>query len=187
MACQIGAREDVDPLVRLAMKAVLVPDRDKAASRKPRSLSELRRADERRTASPPRPTRSDPFRSSARSRTDNTKGSRDSGAGCVVRNHRRGKSRMAVGTIGLRFLIVRAAKSLAAEGQSPIGRANPSGAGHLFEPAHRRANRPRVSMLAAHSIAGEFKDGEIIPVELAAEIVAAFVSITLYPRASYPL
>ncbi len=46
VARQIGSREDVDPLVRLAMNAVLVPDRDKAASRKPRSLSELRRPDE---------------------------------------------------------------------------------------------------------------------------------------------
>ena len=46
VARQIGSREDVDPLARLAMNAVLVPDRDQAASRKPRSLSELRRADE---------------------------------------------------------------------------------------------------------------------------------------------
>ena len=46
VARQVGGREDVDPLVRLAMNAVLVPDRDKAASRKRRSLSELRRADE---------------------------------------------------------------------------------------------------------------------------------------------
>ena len=46
VARQIGRREDVDPRVRLAMNAVLVPDRDKAASRKPRSLSELRRPDE---------------------------------------------------------------------------------------------------------------------------------------------
>ena len=46
VARQIGSRENVDPLVRLAMNAVLVPDRDKAASRKPRSLSELRRPDE---------------------------------------------------------------------------------------------------------------------------------------------
>ena len=46
VARQIGAREDVDPLVRLAMNAVLVPDRDKAASRKPPSFSERRQADE---------------------------------------------------------------------------------------------------------------------------------------------
>jgi hypothetical protein len=48
VARQIGGREDVDPLVRLAMNAVLVPDRDreKSASRKPQPLSELRRADE---------------------------------------------------------------------------------------------------------------------------------------------
>jgi hypothetical protein len=47
VARQIGGREDVDPLVRLAMNAVLVPDRDKAASRKPpQSFSELRQADE---------------------------------------------------------------------------------------------------------------------------------------------
>ena len=45
VAQQIGSREDADPLVRLAMNAVLVPDRDKAASRKPRSLSKLRRPD----------------------------------------------------------------------------------------------------------------------------------------------
>jgi hypothetical protein len=46
VARQIGGREDVDPLLRLAMNAVLVPDRDNAAWRKLRSLSELRRADE---------------------------------------------------------------------------------------------------------------------------------------------
>jgi hypothetical protein len=46
VARQIRERKDVDPLIRLAMNAVLVPDRDKAAVRKPRSLSELRRADE---------------------------------------------------------------------------------------------------------------------------------------------
>ena len=48
VARQIGDRKDVDPLVRLAMNAVLAPDRDKAASRKPLSLSELKRADEPR-------------------------------------------------------------------------------------------------------------------------------------------
>jgi len=42
----IGGRKDVDPLARLAMNAVLIPDREEAASRKPRSLSELRPADE---------------------------------------------------------------------------------------------------------------------------------------------
>ncbi len=41
-----GGRVDVDPLVRLATNAVLVPDREVAASRKPRSHSELRPADE---------------------------------------------------------------------------------------------------------------------------------------------
>ena len=46
VARQIGGREDVDPLVRLAMNAVLVPDREKSASREPQSLSELRQADE---------------------------------------------------------------------------------------------------------------------------------------------
>jgi hypothetical protein len=46
VARQIGSREDVDPLVRLTMNAVLVPDREKPASREPQSLSELRRADE---------------------------------------------------------------------------------------------------------------------------------------------
>jgi hypothetical protein len=46
VARQIGRRKDVEPVVRLAMNAVLVPDRDKAASRKSRSLSGLRRADE---------------------------------------------------------------------------------------------------------------------------------------------
>ena len=40
----IGKRKDVDPLVRLAMNAVLVPDREKAVSRKPRPLSALRPA-----------------------------------------------------------------------------------------------------------------------------------------------
>ena len=34
----IGSRPDVDPLVRLAMNAVLVPDREDAASRRRRSL-----------------------------------------------------------------------------------------------------------------------------------------------------
>jgi hypothetical protein len=38
--------EAVAPQVRLAMNAVLVPDREKSASREPQSLSELRRADE---------------------------------------------------------------------------------------------------------------------------------------------
>jgi hypothetical protein len=37
----IGRDPDVDPLVRLAMNAVLVPDRDDAASRKRRSLPGL--------------------------------------------------------------------------------------------------------------------------------------------------
>jgi len=41
-----GGRVDVDPLVRLAKNAVLVPDREVAASRKPRSLSEFRPAEE---------------------------------------------------------------------------------------------------------------------------------------------
>ncbi len=41
-----GGRVDVDPLVRLAMNAVLVPDREQAASRKPRSLSKFRPAAE---------------------------------------------------------------------------------------------------------------------------------------------
>jgi hypothetical protein len=45
VARQISGREDADPLVRLAMKAVLVPDRDVASSLKPRSLSKLRRPD----------------------------------------------------------------------------------------------------------------------------------------------
>jgi hypothetical protein len=59
VARQIGSREDVDPLVRLAMNAVLVPDRDKAASPKPRSFSELRPADEltRIVAAPTHPFR----------------------------------------------------------------------------------------------------------------------------------
>ena len=38
----IGSRPDVDPLVRLAMNAVLVPDRDEAASRRRRSLTGLK-------------------------------------------------------------------------------------------------------------------------------------------------
>ena len=44
-ARQISGREDMDPLPRLAMKAVLVPDRDDASSLKLRSLSKLRRPD----------------------------------------------------------------------------------------------------------------------------------------------
>jgi hypothetical protein len=54
-----GGRLDVDPLVRLAMNAVLVPDRDEAASRKPRSLSEFRPAEE---ATHVRPATTHPFR-----------------------------------------------------------------------------------------------------------------------------
>ena len=42
----IARLRDVDPEVRLAMNAVLVPDREKVALRKPRSLSALRSADE---------------------------------------------------------------------------------------------------------------------------------------------
>ena len=42
----IRGHKDVDPLVRLAMNAVLVPDRKEAASRDPRSLSKHGRADE---------------------------------------------------------------------------------------------------------------------------------------------
>ncbi len=42
----IAKRVDVDPLVRLGMNAVLVPDREEAASPKPRSHSELGPADE---------------------------------------------------------------------------------------------------------------------------------------------
>ena len=41
VARQIGSREDVDPLVRLAMNAVLVPDREDAGPRRRRSLPEL--------------------------------------------------------------------------------------------------------------------------------------------------
>src|SRR5208283_101763 len=37
----IGSRTDVDPLVRLAMNAVLVPDREDASRRKRRSLAWL--------------------------------------------------------------------------------------------------------------------------------------------------
>ena len=42
----IRRRKDVDPSVRLAMNAVLVPDRKEAPSRKSRSISELRPAEE---------------------------------------------------------------------------------------------------------------------------------------------
>ncbi len=42
----IGASADVDPLVRLAMNAILVPDRKETASGKARPRSELRLADE---------------------------------------------------------------------------------------------------------------------------------------------
>ena len=97
VARQIGSREDVDPLVRLAMNAVLVPDRDKAASRKPRSLSELRRADEltRVVAATTHPFRIQ-YVGAAPDRGPTTlKEVENSGGGCVVRNHRRGKSRMA--------------------------------------------------------------------------------------------
>ncbi len=50
----IRGRKDVDPLVRLAMNAVLVPDRKEAASRDPRSLSKHGRADEARPTALPR-------------------------------------------------------------------------------------------------------------------------------------
>ena len=155
--------------MRLAMNAVLVPDRDKAASRrKPRSLSELRRADRtdarRRRHDAPVP---DPIFSGAapdRGPTTLKREVEDSGGGCVVR-----KSSPRPVSNGCRddgsdcaFLTVRAEKSLAVrKGRSPIEGANPSGAGHLFETGYRRANRPRVSMRAAKSIAGEFKHGDI--------------------------
>lgn len=42
----IARLKDVDPEVRLAMNAVLVPDREKVASQKPRFLSALTSADE---------------------------------------------------------------------------------------------------------------------------------------------
>ena len=77
VARQIGGREDVDPLVRLAMNAVLVPDREKAASREPRSLSEPRRAYEltRVVAATTHPFRNPICRRGAGSRTDNIEGS----------------------------------------------------------------------------------------------------------------
>jgi hypothetical protein len=55
----IGERKDVDRLVRVAMNAVLVPDREVAASRKPRSLPGLTPAEElaRVIAATPRPFR----------------------------------------------------------------------------------------------------------------------------------
>ncbi len=46
VARRIGRSKDVDPLVRIAMNAVLVPDRKEAASRKPRSRSEITSVDE---------------------------------------------------------------------------------------------------------------------------------------------
>ena len=42
----IGQRKDVDAMVRLAMNAILVPDREEAAPRSPGLHSELRPADE---------------------------------------------------------------------------------------------------------------------------------------------
>ena len=42
----IARLKDVDPEVRLAMNAVLVPDREKVASQKPQFLSALTSADE---------------------------------------------------------------------------------------------------------------------------------------------
>jgi hypothetical protein len=42
----IGGRNDVDPMAPLAMNAVLVPNRDAAASREPRSRPGLKRAEE---------------------------------------------------------------------------------------------------------------------------------------------
>jgi hypothetical protein len=55
----IGDRKDVDPSVRLAMNAVLVPDREVAASRKPRSQPGLTPAEElaRVIAATPHPFR----------------------------------------------------------------------------------------------------------------------------------
>jgi hypothetical protein len=55
----IGRSADVDPLVRLAMNAVLVPDRKETASGKPRRRSELRPADE---ATPVLAAAAQPFR-----------------------------------------------------------------------------------------------------------------------------
>jgi hypothetical protein len=59
VARPIGERKDVDRLVRVAMNAVLVPDPEVAASRKPRSLPGLTPAEElaRVIAATPRPFR----------------------------------------------------------------------------------------------------------------------------------
>src|SRR5208337_5471974 len=73
----IGRSKDVDPSVRLAMNAVLVPDRKESASRKRRSLSEPRPADE------------------AGAWSEIFDGSRDPGGGCVGSNRRRREYRVA--------------------------------------------------------------------------------------------
>jgi len=53
----IGRSADVDPMVRLAMNAVLVPDRKETASGKPRPRSELRPTDEATLAAATHPFR----------------------------------------------------------------------------------------------------------------------------------
>ena len=103
----IGKRTDVDPLVRLAMNAVLVPDREDAAAQAPiaswtyaaqapipsrpdaRSGTDARHL--RRDAHVPNPI----CRRGAESRTDNFEGSRDSGTGRVGGYRRRREHRVA--------------------------------------------------------------------------------------------
>ena len=118
----IGERKDVDRLVRVAMNAVLVPDREVAASRKPRSLPGLTPAEElarviARYAAPfPNPI----CRRGARWWTDNFDGSRDSGGRCVGSHRRRRESRLAASNDRIAHSRRRRPRSLCAtEGRSP--------------------------------------------------------------------
>lgn len=118
----IGERKDVDPLVRLAMNAVLVPDREVAASREPRSLPGLTPAEElaRVIAATPRPFRNPICRRGARWRTDNFDGSRDSGGRCVGSHRRPRESRLAASNDRIAHSRRRRPRSLCAtEGRSP--------------------------------------------------------------------
>ena len=134
VARQIGERKDVDPLVRLAMNAVLVPDREKPASREPQSLSELRRADEltRAVAAETRPFRIQ-YVGAAPDRGPTTLKEveiqvADVSSAIISAASLEWPPR----TIGLRIFDREGREVFGRQkGQSPIGRANPSGAGHF--------------------------------------------------------
>jgi hypothetical protein len=122
VARPIGERKYVDCLVRVAMNAVLVPDRQVAASRKPQIPS---RADAGRGAGARNRRHAAPFpnpicRRGARWRTDNFDGSRDSGGRCVGSHRRHRESRLAASSDRIPHSRRRRPRSLCAtEGRSP--------------------------------------------------------------------